>query len=180
MNPVFIPGKEISLRPLTEDLLAGTYVSWLNDPEICKYNGHHFFPYTDDSAREYIRHVNQSGHDLVLAIFLNQPARHIGNIALQSICWISRTAEFGILLGERDCMGKGYAYEAAVLVLQHGFRDLGLRRVNCGTSAENTAMQKLAVRLGMKEEGRRRLGMFKNGKPVDVIEYGILNEEFSG
>ena len=39
-------------------------------------------------------------------------------------------------------------------------------------------MQRLALYLGMKEEGRRREAAFKDGRYVDLIEYGILAGEW--
>ncbi|MBM4229579.1 MAG: GNAT family N-acetyltransferase [Gammaproteobacteria bacterium] len=39
-------------------------------------------------------------------------------------------------------------------------------------------MQKLARALGMQEEGRRRSALFLEGAWVDVLEYGVLRDEF--
>jgi RimJ/RimL family protein N-acetyltransferase len=39
-------------------------------------------------------------------------------------------------------------------------------------------MKKLALKLGMKEEGTRRENLFLDGEWVDAIEYGILCPEF--
>jgi RimJ/RimL family protein N-acetyltransferase len=55
---------------------------------------------------------------------------------------------------------------------------LNLERIHCGTAAGNAGMQGLARKLGMREEGRRRSHLFLEGERVDVLEYGILREEF--
>jgi RimJ/RimL family protein N-acetyltransferase len=39
-------------------------------------------------------------------------------------------------------------------------------------------MRKLALRLGMQEEGVRRQAMFKDGRYHDVVEYGVLAEDW--
>jgi ribosomal-protein-alanine N-acetyltransferase len=39
-------------------------------------------------------------------------------------------------------------------------------------------MKKLAAALGMKEEGRRREAAFKHAKYIDIIEFGVLREEY--
>jgi RimJ/RimL family protein N-acetyltransferase len=39
-------------------------------------------------------------------------------------------------------------------------------------------MQKLALALGMREEGRRKEALFKHGKYVDIVEYGITAGEY--
>jgi RimJ/RimL family protein N-acetyltransferase len=39
-------------------------------------------------------------------------------------------------------------------------------------------MQRLANQLGMVEEGRRRHHLFLEGQWVDMLEYGVLKDEF--
>ena len=40
-------------------------------------------------------------------------------------------------------------------------------------------MNKLALAMGMTLEGTRRRHLFLDGERVDVLEYGILREEFA-
>ena len=47
-------------------------------------------------------------------------------------------------------------FEAGSLLIDHGFNKLNLHRIHCGTSSENYAMQKLALKLGMSKEGEKR------------------------
>ena len=51
-----------------------------------------------------------------------------------------------------DAWGRGYATEAAKVVMHHGF-DAGLERIIAVTHPENVASQRVCHRLGMKEEG---------------------------
>ena len=176
--PPFLKGTEVHLRALTERDCQGAYLHWFNDPEVCRFNGHHLVPYQADSAREYVRKSELSTSDLVLAIVLTEGDRHIGNVSLQNIHPVHRTAEFAIVLGEKDCWGKGYSKQAARLILDHGFLTLNLRRVECGTADTNVPMKKLAEFLGMKEEGRRRQSLFRENRYLDVVEYGVLKEEY--
>lgn len=174
----FIEGEKIDLRPLSQDNVTETYVNWLNDAEVCKYNSHHAYPYTLELARQYVGRVRSSQTDVVLAIVAKDSGKHIGNIALQNIHPINKTAEYAVLLGDKEYWGKGVGKEASRLIIAHGFTALNLHRIHCGTSTENVPMQKLAAALGFKEEGRRREAMFKNGAYVDVIEYGMLKNDF--
>lgn len=178
MKDAFLTGKNIYLRALNKEDALGEYVNWFNDAEVCKYNSHHIFPYTKEKAAEYIIFVNSSNKNLVLAIIDKQNNKHIGNISLQNICYMANSAEFAIIVGNKDSWGKGYSKEASKLIINHGFLELNLNRIYCGTSIENVPMQKLALYLGMKEEGKRRQAIYKNGKYLDIIEYGILREEY--
>ncbi len=173
----FLAGERIYLRPLDENDLRGNYVSWLNDEGVSKYNSHHTFPYSYSEGLEYIKQSSKSKDKIVLAIILKKKKLHIGNIALQNIDPVNRSAELAILLGEKDYWHKGYSKEAAFLILRHGFDELNLNRIYCGASSENLAMQKLAASLGMIEEGRRRKGLFKDGNYADIVEYGVLRSE---
>jgi RimJ/RimL family protein N-acetyltransferase len=178
MNTCFLRGNKIYLRGLEINDIEGNYISWLNDEDVCKYNSHHVFPYSKNNAEEYIISTFNSRNTLVLAIVLLENDCHIGNISLQNIDYINRSAEFAIIIGDKSCWGNGYSREAAYLIINHGFTELNLHRIYCGTSSDNIPMQRLACSLGMTEEGRRRQAMFKHNKNVDIIEYGLLKYEF--
>ncbi|MBK8190664.1 MAG: GNAT family N-acetyltransferase [Vampirovibrionales bacterium] len=179
MNSPFLTGARVYLRPLLEKDAQGPYPAWLNDADVCRHNGHHVFAYAPDQAAAYIRRVNDDPATLALAICLREDDCHVGNIALSRIDWISRQADFAILMGDKTKWGKGYAREASLLICRHGFDAMNLRRITCGTSEENEAMQKLALSLGMTLEGRRRQAHYKNGRYADLLEYGLLREEFN-
>lgn len=174
----FIEGERIYLRALTELDVEGSYPSWLNNQQVCIGTSHGIKPYTVSNALEYIKFANTTDTALILAIVLKENNSHIGNIALQRINWIYRTAEFAILLGDQLKWYKGFGLEASNLIITHGFYALNLNRIECGTFEHNKGMIKLAHSLGMKQEGRREKAAYKNGKFIDIIEFGLLKEEF--
>jgi RimJ/RimL family protein N-acetyltransferase len=178
MKNAFIVGKKLYLRNLIPEDAEGSYPHWFNDPEVCRYNSHYKFPYTREKALDFIQYANSSQNALVLAIIDKTNDRHIGNVSLQEIDFINRNAEFAIIIGDKDYWDKGFASEAATLLIAHGFRELNLYRIHCGTSIKNIGMQKLAEKIRMKQEGRRRQAILTDGFLVDVIEYGILRDEF--
>src|SRR3989338_696155 len=170
----FLQGKKINLRPLVASDVEGEYVNWLNDAVVCGYNAHHIFPYSREQALGYIADKKGSKKDLVLALVTKgKKSKHIGNIALQNIDYINRSAEFAIIIGDKNFWGKGIAAEASRLIINHGFAALNLHRVYCGTSSKNIPMQKLAAALGFKAEGRRTEALYKNGEYTDILEYGL-------
>ena len=174
----FIVGESVDLRPLALSDVNERYVNWLNDAEVCKYNSHHVHPYTIELATEYVKKIRSERRDLVLAIVAKDTGKHIGNISLQNINPIDQSAEYAIVLGDRDYWGKGVGKEASWLIIRHGFDALNLHRIYCGTSTENVPMQKLAAKLGFIQEGVRKEAMYKNGAFTDVIEYGLLRRDF--
>lgn len=177
-NIVFLKGERIHLRSLSEQDLNNEYLQWLNDEEVCQFNSHAVFPNTEGKMRSYFAGLQNQQNTVVLAIVHIESKKHIGNISLQNINWVSRNAEFAILLGMKEYWGKGLAKEAMTLIIDYGFTRLNLHRIYCGTFEENIAMRKLAITLKMKEEGIRREAIFKNGTYHNIYEYGVLHNEY--
>ena len=177
MENVFLEGESIYLRPLSIEDVEGNYAYWLNDQEIVQFNSHGKFPMTVPMLKAFIESTSRATHAVVLAIIDKATDAHIGNISLQAINWQDRNAEIAFLLGERSFWGKGVMKQAGKLMIDHAFNALNLHRVHCGTSSANMGMQKLAIKLGMNEEGVRKEAIYNHGKYHDIIEFGIIREE---
>jgi RimJ/RimL family protein N-acetyltransferase len=171
----FLEGENIALRALTQSDVIGEYINWLNDPKVIEFNSHGRFPMTTEKLKEYVIHSTTSNTMLVLAIIDKKSDKHIGNISLQGINWIDSNAEIAFLLGDTGFWGKGVMLEAGNLLITHAFKSLNLYRLHCGTSSDNLGMQKLALKLGMEQEGVRKQAIYKNGQYHDIIEFGIIN-----
>ena len=174
----FLSGEKVYLRRLRESDAQGPYPSWFNDEEVCRGNSHHVFPYSQEQALAYIRENQGTDCRLVLAIARKEDGAHIGNIALDNINYFNRTAALTIIVGDKAAWGKGYGREAALLICEHGFVTLNLHRIFSGTFEDNAGFRRIAQYLGMVEEGRRRQEAFKLGRYVDIVEYGLLRDEF--
>jgi RimJ/RimL family protein N-acetyltransferase len=176
---IFLEGERLYLRPLEAADLTMQYVQWLNNELVCRHNSHATFPYSKKHLEDYFAQTSSALQSMVvLAIIDRATGKHIGNISLQAIDWVSRSAEFAVLLGDTDFWRVGYSSEAALLICDYGFKRLNLHRIYCGTSSKNTGMQKLAGKLHMRHEGTRRQAMYKLGEYVDILEYGVLRDEF--
>jgi ribosomal-protein-alanine N-acetyltransferase len=167
---------EYFVRSLTESDLNGSYRQWFEDQDVCRFNGHGKFFKSEDAFRQYITEANKE--DRVVWAVCHVQDGHIGNISLQRLSFIHRSAEFTIIMGDRRHWRKGVSLMAGRLLLAHAFNKLNLERIYCGTAASNEGMNKLALALGMKIEGKRRSHVFLEGQRVDVLEYGILRSEF--
>lgn len=177
MKKAFLEGEKIYLRPIEKSDLTETYRDWFNDAEVCRFNSHHRFPNYDEDMNEYYKKEIKSGRNLILAIVAKKSHAHIGNISLQDIDLINRHAELAIIIGDKRFWNKGVGKEAGQLIIGHGFRELNLHRIYCGTSVDNVGMQKLAGFLGFKKEGIQRESIFKEGAYKDTVLYGLLQHE---
>ena len=176
-NP-FLEGRTIYLRTIVESDLNENYQHWFNDAEVCRFNSHHRFPNYREDMQSYFNDVIKSRNNLILAIITKDTDEHIGNISLQDINNVDRTAELAIIIGNKDYWGKGVGTEAVGLIINHGFKALNLHRIYCGTLRENIGMQKLAAAVGFKKEGIRRECIFKDGIYHNGIDYGLLASEY--
>ena len=177
VNP-FIVGEKIYLRSIVEADLTPVYREWFNDTKVCEFNSHHRFPNYDANMKDYYESVIRNEANLVLAICDKETDLHIGNVSLQDIDPPNQKAEFAIIIGNKEYWGKGVGQEAMRLIVQHGFSELNLHRIELGTAEDNIGMQKLALLLGFKEEGRSRQAMWKNAKWKTIFHYGLLVDEF--
>jgi len=82
---------------------------------------------------------------------------------------------YAIVPSER---GKGYATEAAQLVVDYLFLSKDICRIEAGTNVRNKASQRVLEKVGFKREGTLRKVMFVRGEWVDVYVYSILREEW--
>jgi RimJ/RimL family protein N-acetyltransferase len=74
--------------------------------------------------------------------------------------------------------GRGYATEAAGLVLQFAFTKLGLHRIEATIEPENLASQRVVEGLGMRREGLLKRRLKEPDGWRDALLYGITEEEW--
>jgi RimJ/RimL family protein N-acetyltransferase len=87
-------------------------------------------------------------------------------------------AEIGWVL-HPDHVGRGYATEAVECVLGVCFDQLGLRRVQAGCFAANTASWRLMERVGMRRETHAvRESLHRSGEWMDGYGYALLADEW--
>ena len=169
---------DVGLKVLSEIELEGGYLDWFCDSEVHIHNSHWARPQTASDVKSYVGSIKNDRSKLIFSVYSIKDKKHIGNIGLQNIDHMNQSAEMAFMFGERAYWGKGYAYISSKLVMLHGFHHLNLNRLYLGCLDKNTAMEKLALKLGFKPEGIRRKALFNNGEFCDVLEFGQLKDEF--
>ena len=111
-------------------------------------------------------------------IFERATLRPIGNAALLHIDHQHGTAEYGIFIGERDCWDKGYGTEATRLMLDYGFRVVGLHNIMLRVYSDNPRALRAYQKAGFAEMGRRREARRTGRTRVDVIYMDCLASEY--
>ena len=77
----------------------------------------------------------------------------------------------------KEHTGKGIASEAARALLEFGFKELNIHRIQANCNANNTASEKIMERIGMKKEGILRDTRNLRGEWCASTIYSILEDE---
>ena len=178
MRRPFLTGEQLYLRALEVSDIGEEYVSWLNDPAVTRFLGTGRFPTTPESLRRYLERFQDPATDLIFAIVDRKTERHIGNVTLNHINWIVKTADTGLIIGRKEFWGKGYAFEAWTLLLEYAFERLGLRKIIAGAVDSHAGSLAVLKKLGFRVEGVLRGEFLMDAAYHDVVRMGIFREEF--
>lgn len=171
----------ISLRRL-EKKDAPLMLEWMHDPEVQKGFQKNMSSIMLDEAEAFctnsiITEKPQNGDSIHFAI-VNEDDEYLGTISLKDIDFINKHAEYAISL-RRCAWGNNNAKNATLILLDKAFNEYGLNKVFLTVLADNIRAQKLYEKCGFKHEGTLKKHIFKDGKYVDWLLYGILAEDFS-
>ena len=179
MEAPFITGERIYLRPLDAEVDLERCLRWINDPEVLSTLGRRQ-PTGRSAELEWLRGQYKSDRHMNLAIVIKDGNRHIGNCGFNEIDYVNRNAVFGILIGEKDVWGHGYAPEAARLIVKHGFEELGLHRIGLDVYSHNARAIRAYEKAGFVREGTLRESYLRHGVYHDTIVMSMLKSEWCG
>ena len=175
LGPV-LEGERVRLEPPRPDYVPA-YQRWFADMEVTRFLRHRF-PLTLKHQEGWLERAAKDEHLVLWAIVLKDGARLVGNTALERISWRNRNAENGIVIGEKDAWGKGYATEAMQLRTRYAFRELGLETVYTHVVLPNDASRRALERAGYKQCGLWRRHYLVDGRWHDAWLGEILREEW--
>lgn len=174
-----VDGERVCLREFRREDLEVIH-SWTNDPEILRFLSWGIFPQTRKETERFVE-TQMSGEDPLnrsLVVALRDGEACIGTGGLHHIEWRNRCGELGIVIGKRDCLGKGYGSEAVELLLRFGFDTLNLHRIYLQVFDFNERALRTYRKCGFREEGRLREAFFRDGAYHDILVMGMLEAEF--
>ena len=127
--------------------------------------------------RKALTAIDEEHDGLFLAAVLKETGQLIGHVNLEVVSRDHRQGEIGYVL-HPDHQGRGYATEAAAVMLRLGFEELDLHRIVGRLDARNVASASVLERLGMRREAHLRENEFVKGEWCDELVYAILASEW--
>ncbi|MBA4495057.1 GNAT family N-acetyltransferase [Paenactinomyces guangxiensis] len=171
-------GSLVSLGPLSRELCP-LYQKWNNDFQTTR-NLAVSRPVTlDEQVASFEGFAKPDSNHVFFTIYEKGNMRPIGITYLADIDHQNRTAEFGIIIGEEECRGKGFGTETTQLILSYAFYVLGLHNVMLKVYEFNKSAIRVYEKAGFMECGRRRQAHFMRGRLWDVIFMECLASEFN-
>ena len=170
-------GEKVALGPQRRELLP-LYQNWINDFEVSRTLLIGLRPMTMEAEEAWYAGVGQNPQEVVFTIYERASLRPIGNTGLHQVDHRHRTAEFGIMIGEKDCWGKGYGTEATGLMLDYAFTALGLHNVMLRVYSYNERGIRAYTKAGFRIIGRRREAQRFGGRAYDVVYMDCLATDF--
>lgn len=101
----------------------------------------------------------------------------VGVVGFHSVDWINRNTSLGYWLAA-EAQGAGTMTTVVSALLDHAFYEWELHRVEIHCAPENTRSRAIPERLDFREEAVLREAELVDGRYLDSVVYGMLEEEW--
>ena len=143
---VELKSKRLIFEPIGMKHLSKHYVDWMNDPLVIKYMNSGG-DYSLEKLKSFL--LNQERKKILFwAIIVKETNKHIGNIKIDPIDKENKSAEYGIMIGDKTEWGKGYAFEASKKIIHYCFNNLNIDSITLGVNKSNKTAIKLYDKIG--------------------------------
>ena len=168
-------GSVILRKPEPKDVDA-LYVQ-KNDPEVAQSLVGFSMGYTRSDIVAWVDRHHDRRDECLWVVARKEDDRCLGHVAFYQLDHRVRSAEFGIMLGEKSEWGKGLGRRVSQCVIDYGFEMLNLNRISLSVLRTNARAHSLYVSLGFKEEGVLREAQWKAGAYVDLVLMSLLRSD---
>ena len=172
---VSIPGENVILRQ-TEERDLPLKVKWFNDPEINKT----LVLQEELELSKTISWFTKAKSDQTRIDFTIEDisGKPIGVAGFREIDKSEFSACIYIVIGEKEYWGKGIMYEAELLLVDYGFKHLGLSRIWGNVLEYNVASYITMKKIGFHRDEVLHQKYVKDNNFIDIYRLSILKNEF--
>ncbi|MCL6604166.1 MAG: GNAT family N-acetyltransferase [Paenibacillus sp.] len=160
----------------TSDL--DSYFSFLADSEMNRFTGSQS-EFTLEATADWIQKISIPHEDRVdFMIVVKDTDELVGEVVLNEIDSINRSANIRIGIQGTQHRGKGYGTEAMIHMLRYGFDILNLHRIHLGVYVFNPRAIHVYEKLGFQREGLERDSLYLDGEFHDMVLMAMLEDDF--
>lgn len=141
------------------------------------------WPYDALTRRSFRRRVKayhqemRQGTSYSFLIFREADDLLVGGVTISNLRrGVSQSASLGYWVGEAHAR-QGYMSEALGVVLEFGFEQLGLHRLEAACLPHNAASKNLLIKMGFSQEGYARHYLRINGAWQDHLLFAVLRND---
>ncbi len=169
-----IAGDQVILRALEEADLERCY-RWMNDPMIVRtLKSRYPMPFHQEA--EWLERAAAGGSDeRHFAIERKEDRTHIGNASIHEIDWVSRTAWFGLFIGEPSAWNRGYGSDSIRTLMRFAFDDMNLRKLRIHVFDYNERAKHVLLANGFVQEGTLVSDFYREGTYHDIVILSIFS-----
>ena len=153
---------------------------WFSDSEFLKY--YDYYPpisQTEEEVDKVFKDYEDRKEAKVFAIKRFEDNDIIGIAGFDDIVYENKVATLFIGIGNSSLRGKGYGKETMKLLLDYGFNNMRLHRIQLNVLEFNTSAINLYEKSGFKKEGVFREFVLRDNKRYDLLLYGLLKNEWN-
>ena len=152
-------------------------VTWLNNPKVNKYIGNQLGKRTSLKEQEkwFKDYQKDKNKKFFTILFNNKP---IGVVGLSNISKQNKNADLFIMIGENDFRGKGISKEAMKWIIEYGYNNLKLLKINLGVIEDNKIAVNLYKKLGFKVEGKMIDEVYYKSRFYNFLSMALFKKDY--
>lgn len=170
-----IAGEHVILRAFEREDAERCY-RWMNDPNIVRTLKSRY-PIAFQNESEWLERA-MHGHaaERHFAIERKDDRTHIGNASIHDIDWVSRTAAFGLFIGEPSAWNRGFGSDAIRTLVRFAFEEMNLRKLRINVFEYNDRAKHVLETQGFVQEGRLRQEFYREGTYHDIVTLSTFRD----
>lgn len=171
-----VHGKRVNFCKITKNDLA-TLQKWRNSSEIWSYSTQYVL-LNMINQQQWYEQIMQKNSDRVMFMVTTKAGKPIGVCGLIHINLKDKIASVAIIIGEKKYQSKGFGTEILQMLLDYGFNQIRIHKIESEVFAYNQASAKLFKKMNFKEEVILRDSLWRNGKWWNILILSILQNEY--
>jgi RimJ/RimL family protein N-acetyltransferase len=170
-----IAGEHVILRAFEREDAERCY-RWMNDPNIVRTLKSRY-PIAFSNEVEWLeRAMNAHAGERHFAIERRDDRSHIGNASIHDIDWVSRTAWFGLFIGEPTAWNRGFGGDAIGTLVRFAFDEMNLFKLRINVFEYNERARHVLKGHGFVEEGMLARDFFREGAWHDIVILSVFHD----